>query len=919
MELSRDRIVRRVAEAAPRLVILRAPAGFGKTVLARQLARSYPSHARIDAAVDRGTTEFETLFAAVSAHLADAGALLVVDNVDGAKATTVSRLARLLASTAPSTTIALCSRRATEFPASKVAAPHRILTLRWRDIAFDRAEIGRCMPPGSVSDASLGLVERATLGWPVAVLLMRRLAAEGSLDGVLARLDDAALGDVHAYLADEMLGALSANERSVVLTCAAIEKASADDVASALGMASIDGALGRVLEAMPFVERSDDGAYVVHPLLRAAVVRRYPHRCTKLATAAAAGLERRQRYVRAAQIYGQLGQRDAMARAICADNARPNRRQSQDCSSLVASLDTETLTKHTVLRGLTTYAKRFRVDPHRLRDETEAVWNDLPQDTPFETRCNIGGPLARIMYETGRFESAERLLRGLEREVGGIPDVPRTSGEAYVARTLACVLARSGRLSEADGYFRRGYFVLAGAEMVESRYAIERAIIERLHGRRNEERRFADRAIELAVEQNASVHIACALGEAAFGAWLAGEDERCNAYVDRLAERADADGMRGFAHFCAAHSPARSVEPNGTEQPNWLACAHVIAAAATEGAARVAHAEAAKDAADQSNDLFLRVIADVTLAQSAPERRNDQLLDALIVAGRIDAPGPQQAVAALLADERDLGLLGALVGRLRRAQPAAAEPMRIEILTRSVRRAGTRIELRERELALLVALARQRRAYTRSEIVDALWADLDETSARDALNTCLYRVRRRLGEDVVLWSRDEGYRLQEHVRVDLRELEQWIGALRRDELQRHEHAILRGAYARLRDAHLEASERWEWLEPVVARVRHLRLQAADLLGRDALRRIDHAEALRIARELLDADPCDEAACELAIRAHLGFGDRTAAAREFRQYRDVLRRQMDAEPSAELAHLAFGGRTATAPQHLRTVA
>ena len=35
------------------------------------------------------------------------------------------------------------------------------------------------------------------------------------------------------------------------------------------------------------------------------------------------------------------------------------------------------------------------------------------------------------------------------------------------------------------------------------------------------------------------------------------------------------------------------------------------------------------------------------------------------------------------------------------------------------------------------------------------------------------------------------------------------------------------------------------------------------------------------------DPCDEPAREIAIRAYLESGDRAAALRHFRQYRDVL--------------------------------
>jgi DNA-binding SARP family transcriptional activator len=86
----------------------------------------------------------------------------------------------------------------------------------------------------------------------------------------------------------------------------------------------------------------------------------------------------------------------------------------------------------------------------------------------------------------------------------------------------------------------------------------------------------------------------------------------------------------------------------------------------------------------------------------------------------------------------------------------------------------------------------------------------------------------------------------------------------------------------------------------------LPILSAESVAREALRRGDPAEAERVARALLDEDPCDETACELAIRAHLACGDRAAAVRQYRALRDVLRRHLDVEPSAELARLVFDG-------------
>jgi DNA-binding SARP family transcriptional activator len=50
------------------------------------------------------------------------------------------------------------------------------------------------------------------------------------------------------------------------------------------------------------------------------------------------------------------------------------------------------------------------------------------------------------------------------------------------------------------------------------------------------------------------------------------------------------------------------------------------------------------------------------------------------------------------------------------------------------------------------------------------------------------------------------------------------------------------------------------------------------------------------------DPCDEPAREIAIRAYLAAGDRAAALRHFRHYRDVLQAELQCEPSETIARL-----------------
>lgn len=934
---------------APRIVLPTAAAGFGKSTFAREYAATFPARAFVElgnarderalsrltlaacaAATSGGDRErFDALQYALAGENFDPDAALdvlgrawpqpgeqpvfVFESVESAAANPalLAFFGRLLASSPAHCTLVVCSRRPLRLPLSKIAPPHLIVTLRASDLAFGPAEIESALRPLELTKHELAEIERVTQGWPIGVLMLRRFAQEGRLREALSRLDDLTFEETHEYLVEEVIGALAADELEVLLACAAIPDATADDVAAALG-ADAPEALDRLLQASPFVQRVE-GAHRVHPLLAAALERRFARRRADSTRRAAQAYESAGRPLRAAELFRHLGDMPAAARNLVAQAALPNRTGNLNYSELIASLDAETLRAHPVLRAVTAYPRRFRVDPHLLREEIEDIWRTLPPSLEFEVRSSIGNTLARQMYETGRFEEAEAVLRGLERELGGIADVPRTAGESYVARTLACVLARSGRIDEAEIYFRKGYDNAPGAQFVVSRSAIEHALIERMRGRRDAERRLLDDAIQLATGTKARVHLACALAEAAFAAWLAGEDERVPPYVERLEECVARDGMRGFAQLCAAFR-GETLAPNGSEQPNWLACAGLVGAGRAPAAERAALLETAKRHADESNDVFLRVLSDVALALN-DRSRDEVLVEALALAASIEAPAPQAAVAQLLAGARDTGILTAFARRFAGEAPAA-ERISVEILTRTIRRGETVVDLRDRELALVIALARRRGASSRAELCELLWPELDEPAARDALNSCLYRVRQRLGEGAIVWRRSDGYRLAENARVDVREIEPWAATLlqTRRALRDGERALLAELHARLRRNTLRQGEVWEWLEPLAARLDELALAIGERLAQDFLARGRFDEALAVARDLIERDPCDETARELAIRAHIGAGDRVAATRELRTYREVVLRELDAEPSDYLVSLVreLGAQTEGRP-------
>ena len=524
-------------------------------------------------------------------------------------------------------------------------------------------------------------------------------------------------------------------------------------------------------------------------------------------------------------------------------------------------------------------------------------------------RCNVGCPLARLLYETGRFDEAAAVLHELVAHLETLDEGSLTSGQAYVLRTLACIAVRQGHFIDGLRLLERGYQTVPG-QLVMTRYAIERAVIARAHGRRSEERAYLQQAVERGRESSMRVLGACALAEAAFGAWLAGEDSEAVALADQLESYISVNAMRGLAHFCASARPHAMPAPlNGCEQPNWLACAFLMMCGQASGAWRTRRIRAQR--ARRREPLGRSVPADVGRGCGWPvrRRRTRTLLRRGCAArsGNRIAPVAKRRGGARHRRQR--------TGCARAArhevydiprEGRAGETLAVDFLSRNVRRSGEPVRLGERELALVLALARQRRTYSRRELVEIIWPDLDETKAREALNSCLYRLRARLGEDAVGFT-GTGYRLRDDAEVDLRSIEALVASSPPERaLRPAERIIFERLLRQIRNRQVAAGERSDWLVSVETRIDDLGARIAERLGRDALRRSDLKTTLELGRAMAEYDSCDEVARELIIRALLAQDDRGSAMREFRAYQRVLRSELDVEPSEHLARLLDDG-------------
>ncbi|HEY0798937.1 MAG TPA: BTAD domain-containing putative transcriptional regulator, partial [Candidatus Baltobacteraceae bacterium] len=463
--------------------------------------------------------------------------------------------------------------------------------------------------------------------------------------------------------------------------------------------------------------------------------------------------------------------------------------------------------------------------------------------------------------------------------------------------------ARMGRLSEAQRDLDAAWplistmYVMASGTLVTMGGDIARA-----RGDRDAERTLIERAIETARKSGLSNFIAFDEAEATFGAWLAGEEAEFLQYAFALEAEVEREGMNGLAFFasCARRRPRM---PTNIDLPRYTACGHLIVCAdAEDREIAYKHALAAAETAALYKAPFFETLAAIAVAEVGPRAsRASALAQAREFAAKIDSETLQRAVGAI-ESAGDTGFLTPFLDRLHRDRRNDRNGIVIELLSGSVRRGNSEVTLPERELTLLLACALRAEALTRERLTDQLWPDLTDSAARNAFHVCMHRLKSHLQDDIVVRTKD-GYRLRNDVRVDLWEIDRLLASIRTSEpLSPETEATLRDLFDRLTSERPARFANWEWFESTERRLRELRSEVAHALAKNALAKGQHNDALSLSKQLIAHDPCDEPAREIAISAYIASGDRAAALRHFRQYRETLRAELDCEPSETIARL-----------------
>ena len=204
---------------------------------------------------------------------------------------------------------------------------------------------------------------------------------------------------------------------------------------------------------------------------------------------------------------------------------------------------------------------------------------------------------------------------------------------------------------------------------------------------------------------------------------------------------------------------------------------------------------------------------------------------------------------------------------------------------------GLRQEAPDGSKQLLAFVALRRRRVGRAHAAETLWPDAAEERAAGNLRSALWRLR-RAGIDVLAadrWS----LALRDNVLVDLDLMDQWATRMISGSESAADLAV-----APLRAGWWEVLPGWDddWVLIERERLRQRMLHALEVLSGKLVRAGRFADAVEAAIIAVSADPLRESAQRALTEAHLAEGNQSEARRIWRDYRDLLRRELGVNPS-----------------------
>jgi DNA-binding SARP family transcriptional activator len=197
---------------------------------------------------------------------------------------------------------------------------------------------------------------------------------------------------------------------------------------------------------------------------------------------------------------------------------------------------------------------------------------------------------------------------------------------------------------------------------------------------------------------------------------------------------------------------------------------------------------------------------------------------------------------------------------------------------------------------LVAFLALQDRLLPRAYVAGTLWSQAPEDRARASLRSALWRLRRTSTR--VLEGSGGKLGLSPNIAVDTQRLTFVAHQAIEGSFMLDDHSI----EVLIRAGELLPGWYEDWVTMDRERLRQLRLHALESLCAQLVARRDFPRAVEAGLAAVATEPLRESAHMALSTAYLAEGNRGEAVRDFQVFCELLRSELDVEPSSALARL-----------------
>ncbi|MFN2528908.1 MAG: BTAD domain-containing putative transcriptional regulator [Candidatus Baltobacteraceae bacterium] len=908
--VDQSRVLERIIRRGAPLVVLLAPAGYGKSHIARAVASAHEKSlylqcrksadfplelAQLLGATDSSPAEIQ---AAWGRHQDTA---LTVDKIEclSGHPQALDSLQALLEPVQGDRVI-FCGRvdPGIEFAAG---APHTMTFLRAEQLALDQAEMRDLFAGTTVTDAMRYRLHVFTGGWPAAALYCAQFAKSGDVDELFDS-PQSAFADFWDYMDLNVLATLPQRVLCGLCAVVGIPGIRREEVSQLYGSEEAD-VVSEMTRLYQVASRSDSLSFNVTGIVRLAVQTKYPRLITDAQRALGELCSERHVHGRAAQAY--LASGDAEKAEEFLKRGRSSSQESfNSFSPLPEGGEPADLLSRPLLWAAVLGARRLSEHPTILANEALTVLQSLDATADPMAAMHVRALSALAFMDAGLIDVAVAMIEPDSEPVADSETrslLPIWAMKALLSSYLGNVDRALAIWHRIRPFALKNAHVLAPLTVIEIRAA-------RYRGGWEVEYEQVQRMLHAAHESRAVTLIAMALAEGIFGSWLAQESDIFDDYVAQLASLMGEHQLPGLLNFQLA---SLGLKPTTKSMSTyWDAIAFLMTSAREPDAQRALEfAQRAYQLADESGATFLRILVRIAIAEKTPSLRTEMLQEAMTLAESIDSPALRESVASASTQAAPpRGMLAPFLARFRMSgpllEPETQIDLRISLSDATVRLGEKAIPISEGGWGLLLMLS-ARRPIHRDVLCDQLWPAMSLESAYNALKMSVRRTRLQLGSPEAIISMQGGYALADWVWLDLGEMEELEAAIQKGtlgderlpEVQKHFDAIRQGRPANF--------AMWEWFAETEQHIESLGRTFGQFLGRRSIAAGDSHRAVEIGEYLRKLDPLDEDARKLLIAAYVARNDQAAAKRELRLYQKVLKEELGVEPSPEVKQLLKG--------------